>query len=94
MDDPLDALSKFNREDWAGLPYLIELRGGGAEDGRRFRWHELPTMWRQPERLPMALMFTSASEPSTDPDMRIADYLPTGVVTDDGAHIYELHRYE
>lgn len=95
MDDPLDALSKFNREDWAGQPFLIELRGG-AEDGKRFRWHELPFLWRQPEQLPIALEFTSAAylEPSTSPAMRIADYRPTGAVTDDGVHVYQLHRYE
>lgn len=95
MNHRLDALSKFNREDWAGQPFLIELRGGGAQDGKRFRWHELPYRWRQPEQLPNGLEYMSASYPeATSPDMRIADYRPTGSVTDDGAHIYQFDRYE
>ncbi len=95
--ESIDALSKFNREDWADKPYLIELRGGGAEDGKRFRWHELPYMWRQPEQLPASLEFAAdalSPESGALSGMRIANYRPTGSVTDEGAHVYQLDRYE
>ncbi|SET48951.1 hypothetical protein [Nonomuraea wenchangensis] len=90
MDD-VNALSKFNREDWADKPFLIELRGPNGDDGTRFRWHELPPMWRQPEARPLT---TFEYADPWDSHMPVADYRPTGSVTDDGAHIYEFYQHE
>lgn len=97
MTDPLDRLSTFNDEDWADQPYLIELRGG-PRSGKRFRWRDLPMMWREP--IPQDFnaadfLSLSAVQPQTvASQIPIADYRETGSVMDDGAHIYEFDRFE
>lgn len=88
----LGALARLNDEEWADRSFTIELRGG-RDDGRRFPWHDLPTLWRQPdpEPLPISMM---DMDPSWPTEMRIADYQRTDSVQDDGAHIYEFYQYE
>lgn len=94
MDDPLDRLSAFNDEEWADKPYTIELRGG-PRAGKRFRWHSLPMMWREPLPPKPDLLLLSAVQPMTTAEQfPIADYRETGSVLDDGAHIYEFDRHE
>lgn len=84
-------LRDLNREEWPDKPFLIELRGG-RNDGKRFRWHDLPRVWNQPE--PRTIDLTTDMSPSVCPEtIRIALYQETGSVTDDGAHIYEFDRY-
>jgi hypothetical protein len=87
-------LADFNREEWADKPFTIVLRGG-FYDGRRFNWHELPPMWRQPEPAP-PLTFTAATFPLTTmaSQIPIADYARTDSVTDDGAHVYAYWGHE
>lgn len=87
-------LYRFTQEEWADKPYLIELRGGKV-DGQRFRWHELPMMWRQPEPPPITETIMAVDSDLTRPtSMRIADYRRTDSVRDDGAHVYQFDRYE
>jgi hypothetical protein len=95
VTDPLDPLSALNREEWADKPYLIEMQGGEVE-GRRFRWHDLPLVWRQPlEPPPAPLSMLYSTEPTTAGATHwTADYRRTGSVTDDGAHVYEFDRFE
>jgi hypothetical protein len=89
----LDALARFNDEEWVNQPYTIELRGGRA-CGQRLASPELPSMWRVPELL--GIDFLTASEPalSTESSSRVADYRRTDEVTDGGAHVYEFDRFE
>lgn len=87
----MTTLQDLNREEWADKPFLIELRGGRV-DGQRFRWHDLPRFWKQPE--PAAVDLTTDLAPSSYPEtMRIALYRETGSVMDDGAHVYEFERF-
>lgn len=97
MSDSLNRLSAFNDEEWADKPFTIELRGG-PRSGQRFRWRDLPMVWREP--LPQEVSLTEFLSPSspqlqtTASQVPIADYRETGSVMDDGAHIYEFDRFE
>jgi hypothetical protein len=85
-------LHDLNREEWADKPYLIELRGGRV-DGQRFHWHQLLSVWRQPEPAPVDLTL-DPSVPLYPMAIPVAQYRETGSVTDDGAHIYEFECFE
>lgn len=68
--------------------YLIELRGGRM-DGDRFRRNRLSSEWIVPEIV--------APELVTDEDglfrperLPVAVYRQTGIVTADGAHVYQF----
>jgi hypothetical protein len=97
----MNSLEEINREEWADKPFLIELRGGQS-DGKRFRWHDLPHVWRQPEDHGKSLleMARDCDDPRFDPTRPdwtyapVADYRMTEHVTDDGACIYEFYCHE
>lgn len=88
----MTTLRDLNREEWADKPFLIELRGGRA-DGQRFRWHELPPAWKQPEPATVNLAMDLYAPPQPM-IMPVALYRRTGSVSDDGAHIYEFERLD
>jgi hypothetical protein len=92
----VSSLEEINRDEWAGRPYLIELQGGPGA-GRRFRWPDLPAMWRQPVQpppAPISMLYLTAPVTTAESSSWIADYRRTGSVTDDGAHVYEFERFE
>lgn len=88
--------------DMTEVPYLIELHGGGVNDGKRHEWRgQLPEIVRYPEP-PSATaagvrsMLTMA-EPTSDPQVagpKIACYRRSDHVTDEGYRIYDFERYE
>ncbi|HZB28945.1 MAG TPA: hypothetical protein VE465_02145 [Streptosporangiaceae bacterium] len=82
-------LRDLNRDEWADKPYLIELRGG-LNDGKRFRWPQLPYVWRQPEPAPISWLMADIEGPSFRLLPPTADYRWTDHVTDDGYRIYQF----
>lgn len=79
-----------------GRPYVIELLGGGENDGRRFERPDLPYEWcvPKPATVPELLDLGTAVSvyPEEYPQERYLRFRPTGRVTDDGAHIYKEAR--
>ncbi len=82
-----DPLAEFNRQDWADVPYVIQLRGGPA-DGQYFDVRTLPRAWQVPVLAPLS--FELARPDLFPAESQALTYWPIGEVTDDGHHIYAL----
>ncbi|WP_131888785.1 hypothetical protein [Actinomadura rubrisoli] len=88
----MTSLSDLNREEWADKPYLIELRGGRM-DGNRFRRNKLAITWCVPEIVEPSLV-TDADGIFRPELVPLSIYRRTGIVTDDGVHIYQFEGIE